>query len=213
MKTVERTAPTSEEAIELALKELDVERAEVEIDVVSRGKSGILGIGGEPARVRVTVLENSDTVVTTSSEILENLISKMGVSAVLTLVNAESEDVGGPVFDIDGDDSGLLIGRRGDTLRAMQFIVGVIASQRLEKRVNLSIDVAGYQQRRYQSLTNMAQRVAKRVTESGQPITMEPMPPNERRAIHLALSDHVAVTTISVGAGESRQVVVEPVEG
>ena len=174
MKSVERTAKTPEEAIELALKELDVERAEVEIDVVSRGKSGILGIGGEPALVRVTRLDQTTDVVKVTSEILDNLISKMGASAVVTLTQAEREDDGGPAYDIDGDDSGLLIGRRGETLRAMQFMVGVIASRQLDQRVNVFLDVAGYQERRYQSLTNMAQRVADRVASSGQSITMEP---------------------------------------
>ena len=212
MKTVERTAKTPEEAIELALKELDVERAEVEIDVVSRGKSGILGIVGEPALVRVTLLDQTTDVVKVTSEILDNLISKMGASAVVTLTQAEREDDGGPAYDIDGDDSGLLIGRRGETLRAMQFMVGVIASRQLDQRVNVFLDVAGYQERRYQSLTNMAQRVADRVASSGQSITMELMPSNERRVVHLALADHPAVTTTSIGAGEGRQVVVEPSE-
>ena len=210
MKTIETTAKTPEEAIEIALKELDVERPDVEIDVVSKGKTGILGIGSEPARVRVTVLDKPTDVVTTTTEILQNLISLMGVSAAITLRQAESEDVGGPVFDIDGDDSGLLIGRRGETLRALQFLVSFMAGRKLGDRVNMFIDVAGYQERRYQSLTNLAQRVAQRVAATGRPITLEPMPPNERRAIHIALADVPDVSTISTGVGEERRVVVEP---
>ena len=104
MTTIEITAKTPEEAIEIALKELDADRGEVEIDVVSRGKSGILGIGSEPARVRVTLLEQTPDVVKVATEILDNILSKLGVSAVSSLVHAESEDLGGPVFEVEGDD-------------------------------------------------------------------------------------------------------------
>ena len=167
-------------------------------------------MGAEPAKVRVTVLESQTDVVMVTSEILDNLLDRMGVDAVVTLKSAHQEDVGGPVYDIDGDDSGLLIGRRGETLRSLQFLVGFLASRRLEDRVNLFIDVAGYQERRNRSLTNLAQRVAQRVASSGQPITLEPMPPNERRVVHMALADFQGVDTFSTGDGDSRQVVVEP---
>jgi spoIIIJ-associated protein len=210
MQSIETTGKTAEEAIEIALKELDADRVDVEIDVVSRGKSGILGFGGEPARVRVTVLDKPTDVVRITSDILENLISKMGVSAVVNLKNAHHEDVGGPVFDIDGDDSGLLIGRRGETLRALQFLVSLIASRQLGKRVSLFLDVAGYQERRNAALTNMALRVAQRVAATGLAITLEPMPPNERRVVHMALADQPGVTTNSTGLGNERRVVVEP---
>ena len=208
MTTIEITAKTPEEAIEIALKELDAERGEVEIDVVSRGKSGILGIGSEPARVRVTLLEQTPDVVKVASEILDNILSRLGVSAVANLVQAESEDLGGPIFEVECEDSGLLIGRRGETLRALQFMVKFIAGRQLGERVNLMIDVEGYQQRRYDSLANLAQRVAQRVADSRRSITLEPMPPNERRIIHMTLSEHRSVTTESIGMGNDRQVVV-----
>ena len=212
MRSIEMTAKTPEEAIEIALKELGAERGEAEIDVVSRGKAGILGIGGEPACVRVTVLEAPNDVVRVASDILGNLIAKMGVSAVVNLKQADNEDVGGPVFDVDGDDSGLLIGRRGETLRALQFLVSFMASRELDDRVNLFLDVAGYQERRYESLNNLAQRVAQRVAASGRSIPLEAMPPNERRVVHMALADHPEVTTVSSGFGDGRYVVVEPSE-
>ncbi len=210
MKVVETTAKTPEEAIELALKQLDADRAEVEIDVVSRGKAGILGIGGEPARVRVTLLDKPPDVVKVTTSVLENLIAKMGVSAVVNLKSANREDVGGPVFDIDGEDSGLLIGRRGETLRALQFIVRLIASRQLGERVNILLDISGYQERRYQALANLAKRVAERVVATGRSITLEPMPPNERRVIHLTLAGFPGVSTKSIGVDEGRQVVIEP---
>jgi len=210
MTTVERTGKTPDEAIELALMELDAERGEVEIDVVSRGKSGILGIGGEPAKVRVTLIEKPSDVVRVATEVLENLIEKMGVDATVNLKQAYDEEVDGPVIDVDGDDSGLLIGRRGETLRALQFLVSFISAKKLGERVNLFIDVSGYQERRYETLRDMARQGASRVADSDRAITLEPMPPNERRIVHLTLADNPNVTTSSVGRGDDRQVVVEP---
>ena len=210
MKTIEMTAKTPEEATEIALKELDVDRSEVEIDVVSKGKSGILGIGGEPARVRVTVLEKPPDVVRVTTDILQNLIAKMGVSVVVNLKHAEREDVGGPVFDIDGDDSGLLIGRRGETLRSLQFMVTLLAGRELDDRVRIFLDVAGYQQRRYESLENLARQVAQQVANTGRPFTLEPMPPNERRVVHMAIAEYPGVSTASTGFGDERRIVVEP---
>ena len=209
MQMIETTAKTVEEAIELALRELDAERGEVEVDVVSRGKAGILGLGSEPAKVRVTRLGEAPDIIKVTNEVLDNLISKLGVDVVSTLTQAENEDLGGPVFEIEGDDSGLLIGRRGETLRALQFVVRLIVGRQLGTRANLMLDVEGYQERRYKSLANLAQRVAQRVAGSGHPITLEPMPPNERRAVHVALADHPHVTTESMGEGQSRQVVIQ----
>ena len=208
MREIVITAKTVEDAIELGLRELEVDRAEAEIDVVSRGKAGILGIGSEPARVRVTRIDTPSDVVKTTSEVIDNIISLLGVEVVSTLTQVEREDLGGPVFEIEGDDAGLLIGRRGDTLKALQFLVKYLVSQKLDANVNMLVDVEGYQDRRYQSLMSMARRVAQRVTDSGRPITFEPMPPNERRIVHMALADHPRVTTESTGSGSSRQVVV-----
>jgi len=209
MKTMEMTAKTVEEAIEIALKELGVDRGEVEVDVVSRGKVGILGIvGNEPARVKVTVLDTPNDQVIVSTDIINSLVSKMGVSVSVNLKQAHNEDVGGPVYDIDGDDSGLLIGRRGETLRALQFLVSFMASRKLESRINLSLDVAGYQKRRYESLSNLAMKVARRVSATGRSIPLEPMPPNERRVVHMALADRSDVSTLSEGEGEGRHVVI-----
>ena len=208
MSQIEMTARTVEEAIEVALKELDADRSDVEIDVVSRGKSGLLGIGAEPAKVRVTLLDSPSEIVTVTSEVIQSLLSLMDAEVVLTLKQMHNDDLDGPIFEIEGDDAGLLIGRKGETLKTLQFLVRFIVSQRLDDRVNLMIDVEGYQERRHQSLANMARRVARRVTDTGKPITLEPMPPNERRIVHLTLSDHPMVTTESTGMGSSRQVVI-----
>ena len=210
MQDLVMTARTVEEAIELGLKELDVDRSDVEIDVVSRGKTGILGIGAEPAKVRITQIEAPPDSVKITAEVVENLLSLMGVDVVLTLKQLHNDDLDGPIFEIEGDDAGLLIGRKGETLKTLQFIVRYIVSHRLDDRVNLMIDVEGYQERRNLALENMARRVARRVSDTGREIALEPMPPNERRIVHLALSDHPRVTTESTGDGISRQVVIQP---
>ena len=208
MREIEISARTVEEATEIALLELDADRSDVEIDVVSRGKAGILGIGAEPAVVRATRVESLPDSVTIASEVIESLIYLMEVDAMVTMKQAHNEDLGGPIFEIEGDDAGLLIGRKGDTLKTFQFLVRYIVSQRIDDRAYLMIDVEGYQQRRQQSLENMARRVARRVADTGRSITLEPMPPAERRIVHIALSDHPRVTTESTGYGDSRQVVV-----
>ena len=129
MREILITAKTVEDAIELGLRELEVDRAEAEIDVVCRGKAGILGIGSEPARVRVTRIDTPSDVVKTTSEVIDNIISLLGVDVVSTLTQGEREDLGGPVFESEGDDAGLLIGRRGETLKALQFQVKYLISQ------------------------------------------------------------------------------------
>ena len=208
MTEITITAKTVDEAIELALKELDAERAKVEIDVVSRGKAGILGIGSELAKVRVALLDAPSDVATTTTEVLDEIISLLGVDVVTSLTQADKENLGGPAFDIEGDDAGLLIGRRGETLKSLQFLVKYMVSQKLGVNANLQVDVEGYQERRNEALANMARRVAQRVMDSGNPISLEPMPANERRIVHLTLADHARVTTESAGSGMSRQVVV-----
>ncbi len=128
-----------------------------------------------------------------------------------TLRSAHSPDSGGPVIDIAGEDSGLLIGRRGETLRALQFLVNLAVRNRLNgEDVRVILDVERYRERRHNSLHEMALRVADRVASSGRAISLEPMPAAERRVIHMALADHPRVSTESAGFGESRQVTVAP---
>ena len=128
---------------------------------------------------------------------------------MVSLTQAHNDDLGGPVFELEGEDSGLLIGRRGETFKALQFLVKFIVGQRLEARASLMLDVEGYQMRRYNALTNLARRVAERVVSTGRSVTLEPMPPDERRIVHMAIAEYPRVTTESVGMGDGRQVVVD----
>ena len=218
MNTIQMTGKTVEEAIEIALRELDVDRDEVEIDVISRGRAGVFGIGSEPAKVKVSKVvlssskdaDSSSDVIRVARETIDELISLMDVDVMCNLRQAESEEVGGPLFEIEGDDSGLLIGRKGETLRALQFMVRFLVSRKTGERANLSVDVEGYDDRRRQSLSNLANRVAQRVIKTGRSIELEPMNPRERRLVHITLSESGDVYTESSGTGEGRRVVILP---
>ena len=210
MKSIEMTAKTVEEAIEIALRELDADRVEVEIDVISRGKPGILGIGSELASVRVTKVDGTSDVLDSASEVLNNLVSHMDVDVVVNLKEADNQETGGPVFEIEGDDSGLIIGRKGETLRSLQFLTRFIVGRQTGERANLTVDVEGYDERRRQSLSNLANRVAERVVKTGRSIELEPMSARERRLVHVALSENSSVYTESSGDGRDRRVVVIP---
>ena len=212
MKSITTTAKTVEDAIEIALKELDVDRTEVEIDVVSKGKPGILGIGSEPASVRVKKVEfkSDNDSAKVAGEVLAGLLNLMNVEAVSSLIDAGDDEQSGPEFDIEGDDAGLLIGRRGETLQALQFITRVITNNKTGHRSPISVDVEGYYQRRDQSLVNLADRVAKRVVRTGREIELEPMNARERRVVHMSLADNDDVYTESSGLGIDRRIVIIP---
>ena len=218
MNTIQMTGKTVEDAIEIALRELDVDRSEVEIDVISRGKAGVFGLGSEPAKVKVSKVvlssskedDSSSDVIRVARETIDELISLMDVDVMCNLRQAESEEVGGPLFEIEGDDSGLLIGRKGETLRSLQFMVRFLVSRKTGERANLSVDVEGYDDRRRQSLSSLANRVAQRVVKTGRSIELEPMNPRERRLVHITLSENGDVYTESSGTGEGRRVVILP---
>ena len=212
MRRIETSGKTVEEAIEIGLNELDVNRAEVEIEVVSKGKTGILGIRSEPAKVILTVVEKPTDLVKVATDTLQKLIARMDVSVFVNLMNVHNEEIGGPSFEIDGEDAGLLIGRKGQTMRSLQFIAAMISSNKLEDHVRIDLDVAGYKSRRYDSLANLAYKVAGQVVDTSSSITLEPMPANERRIIHVTLADDERVSSVSSGRGDSRKVTINPSE-
>ena len=213
MESLEISARTEEEAIEIALEKIGAAREEVEVVVVKKGKARFLGLGGEETTVRVTRRQSEATVqeaVTLAKEILEKLLSLMKVSAAVHEKETSSPEGETRIaLDITGDDLGILIGRRGQTLFSLQHLVYLIVSHQLQARVPIIIDVEGYRERRQEALTMLAVRIAESVAASGQSVDLEPMPPNERRVIHLALQDHSTVTTESVGEGEARKVTIK----
>ena len=217
---LEMTARTVEEAIELALKELDVDRDEAEVEVLSRGKAGFLGIGAELARIRVTPLSASAgaspaqpgerTPAALANAAVARILDAAGVDVTRTLRSAHDPEAGGPVIDLAGEDSGLLIGRRGQTLQALQFLVTLIVRRQMGEDVRVVLDVENYRQRRETSLRDMAAKVASRVAQTNRSITLEPMSPADRRIIHTSLSQHPGVRTESAGEGENRKVTIMP---
>ena len=209
IESVEETAKTVEEAIEIGLRQLGVDRGEAEIEIVSSGKAGILGFGSEPARVRVSLLKNIPEDAIIAKSIVDQLLGYLDVDLVAYLKNA-SEDDEFPRIDIQGDDSGLLIGRKGETLGAFQFMVNYIARGQTGQRTNANIDVEGYKQRRKEILEAQALSVASRVSSSGHSFTLDPMSPAERRIVHMALSGRSDIITESSGDEGARRVTVTP---
>ena len=220
MKEVEIRAKSVEAAIHQALEQLGISRDEVEVTVLNEGKiGGILGLGAEAARIRVRPLvatpeEMSDTVEATKG-VLETLLSKMGVPATVMPCTQplEEEEIGittDIAFDIKGDDLGILIGRRGETLACLQYLVKLIMANQGNGWLPIFIDVDGYRERRYRALRSLALRMAEQVKVKRTPFTLEPMSAYERRIIHLTLADNPDVTTESTGMGEARKVVILP---
>ena len=222
MEEIVRSARTVDEAIELALKELDADRDEAEVEILSSGKTGFLGIGSELAQVKVTRISadrNDAGVPTTSAgettaagvatDALGHMLEAAGVNVTRTLRSAHDPESGGPIIDLAGEDSGLLIGRRGQTLQALQFLVNLIVRKQFDG-VRVVLDVENYRQRREASLREMATNIAERVAQTNRSITLEPMPPADRRIIHTTLTDHPGVATESTGEGEGRKVTIRP---
>ena len=146
--------------------------------------------------------------------VLETLLNNMGISADVesqTSSLIEDEQTNTPLtLNIKGEDLGILIGRRGQTLAYLQYVVRLIVAHKIKTQAPIIIDVEGYKQRRYQALQALALRIAEQVESRNTPFTLEPMPAYERRIIHITLADHPHVTTESTGIGELRKVVILP---
>jgi spoIIIJ-associated protein len=232
------TAPTLEEAIEKGLVELGLTRNDVIIEIVEEGNKGMLGFGARDAVVRLTPLrspqpaarkpiaspetdyeevpvteEDLEHEASVAKDILQELLAKMQLDTTVKPHRAEdgSLDEAPPwVLDIEGPDLGVLIGRRGETLEALQHITRMIVSRELQRRATIVIDVENYKQRRESTLRRLAIRMATQAKQLGRTMTLEPMPPNERRIIHLTLREDQGVKTESVGEGDHRKVTIIP---
>ncbi len=218
MESLEISAKTVEEAIERGLQQLGLTRDQVETAVLNKGKSGFLGIGAEEAVVSLTPLASpsqESNLPAVAKEALEEILKRMKLKAHVELRSdveqdeAES-DIPPIALEVDGEDLGILIGRRGETLAALQYIMRLIVAHQQKARVPLTVDVEGYKQRRYGSLRELALRLAQKAVSTRQSMTLEPMPADERRIVHLALSVNPDVVTQSVGEGELRKVVIMP---
>jgi spoIIIJ-associated protein len=226
MKSIEISARTVAEAIQLALAQLGKDRDEVAIEVLEAGSEE------EEALVRVTVVDDEEepaplrqdmpsglaNVDQIARRILEDLLERMDIHAYVTVVRSSVPDQRGEpeetlTLHVEGADEeamGLLIGRRGETLRSLQFMLNLLVSRRVQKWPQVVVDVGNYRQRRQESLEGLARRMAERVRQSGRPLTLEPMGAYERRIVHLALRGDPTVYTESTGEGENRKVVIYP---
>ncbi len=212
-------AKTVEEAVRLALEHLNLEREQVSIRVLEEPGTG----PGEPeeALVQVSALgvppapeAPTGDPVEIGRQVLEELLRRMGIEAqVIPGEYSLFPDQVQPILALstaDERDSGLLIGRRGETLQQLQFLLNLIVSRHLHRWPYILVDVEQYRRRRDASLKDMARRMADRVSHTHEPITLEPMPAYERRIFHLTLRDDPLVVTQSVGEGDNRKVVIYP---
>jgi spoIIIJ-associated protein len=146
--------------------------------------------------------------------VLENLIQLMGLDASVAARVPETAGDGvgmiEAVLDVEGEDLGILIGRRGQTLASLQYLLNLVVSKQMNRRVAFGIDVDGYKRRREEALVGLAKRMAARVRGTGRSVTLEPMPPNERRIVHITLADDPSVMTVSIGEGDARKVAITP---
>jgi spoIIIJ-associated protein len=161
--------------------------------------------------------ENESEIADAARDILETLLDLMEIPASVNLVHgalveSRAEAPSSITLNVEGDDLGILIGRRGQTLSCLQYLVRIIIGQQKKVWLPIIIDVEGYKQRRCNALQTMALRIAEQVTQRKERFALEPMPAFDRRIIHLALVDHLDVTTESSGEGEARRVVIIPKE-
>jgi len=210
MEELEIRGKTVEEAIEKAEKQVGLSRDQLEVEVVREGKAGILGLGGEEVVIRVKLPpQRGKDVADTAREVVEKLLKLMGVKASVEVSTGQVP----LLLNITGDNLGALIGRRGQTMTSLEYIVRLIVARKLDSWLPLSLDIGGYKQHREEALKQLALRLAEQVESTRRAITLEPMPANERRLIHLALADHPSVTTSSIGEREDRKVVILPKQG
>jgi len=210
MKELEVSGKTVDEAIQIALEQLGVGEDKVDVTVLKKGRSGLLGMGAEEAKIKVSLKlasgEKADAVEV-AKEVLETLIKLMKITGEVSVVQATTGEL--PVtIHIEGEDLGVLIGRRGQALASLQYIVRLMVAEKLNVWVPIKVYIAGYKKRRYESLQSLALRLAEQVKRSRRLIMLEPMPADERRIIHLALAAHPDVTTQSMGEGDMRKVAI-----
>ena len=230
IKSLETTGRTEDEAIAAALKELGLERDDVSVTVVERAKSGFLGIGASPAVVRVeyeapdepeTEAEAAPVVETKAPEkaavtadngefaeiraFLDGLLKRMGVKADIEITRRDGKSI---VVNLSGSSMGAVIGRRGETLDAIQHLTNYVINRGSDKHMHICVDAESYRAKREESLVRLAEKMAAKVIKYKRSMALEPMNSYERHIIHAALQDYEGVSTSSTGTEPNRRVVV-----
>ncbi len=203
---LEKTAKTVQEAIDIALEELGVDRDDVEINIIDEGAKGLFGIGSKVAKVQVKLKMSrfEDGV-----HFLQDVFDKMDVDVDIERV----EDEESILFKVTGKDSGIIIGRRGETLDALQYLTSLVVNKNSNEYKRVTIDIENYRQKREETLVRLADRLADRVIRYRRNVTLEPMNPYERRIIHSSLQNNNYVETYSIGEEPNRKVVITLKQG
>ena len=237
IKTLEKSGRTEEDAINAALRELGMDRDDVSVEIVERAKSGFLGIGASPAVVRVSyeapdeapaeapaaapaaesvpAAPAAEEVVDDCREYAEirrfltGLLERMGVKANIEI---SARDNGGINVNLTGSGMGAIIGRRGETLDAIQHLTNYVINRGSDKHTHISVDAEAYRSKREESLTKLAEKMAEKAIKYKRSMALEPMNSYERHVIHSALQNYEGVTTSSTGVEPNRRVVVSYVK-
>jgi spoIIIJ-associated protein len=211
MEAYEFEGKTTEEAIEKASRELDVPVEELSIDVIEPGSAGIFGlVGGKRAKIKVIIKRAPETekedVVKVAQEALEKILALIPIEAAIKAEQAEDR----VILSIVGDRSGLLIGRKGKTLDALQLIVNKIVNKAMDKKVDVVIDSEDYRKRREDSLAQIARKMGDKAKKTKKAVTTAPLNPHDRRIIHLTIKEDQELETRSRGEGVMKRVVIIP---
>lgn len=203
MKSLEKSAKTVDEAVQAALTELGISKEKAEVLVLEEPSNGFFGlIGTRQAKVRVTV--RSVDAIAVAKQFLQDIFEQMNLSVTMKI----EQQSDGMMIQLTGADLGVLIGRHGQTLNSLQYLVNLAANRDTEERRRFILDVEDYRSRRTETLTALAKRLADKVKRRGERVSLEPMSPQERKIIHMALQDEPRIMTYSEGEEPHRKVVI-----
>ena len=208
LKSIEVQGRTEDEAIESALEQLGMSRDDVSVEIVEQARTGFLGLKNTPAVIKVQY-ESKENRAEQVDSFLTGLFQRMDIDVSLGI----TEEEGSISVILTGKDPGALIGRRGETLDALQHLTNYVVNRSVTGRIRVNLDAENYRQRRNEALENLASRTAGKVIKYRRNMTLDPMNAYERHVIHTALQDHKQISTFSVGSEPNRRVVVAFGEG
>lgn len=203
MEFIQVSAKTVNDAITEACQKLTVTSDKLEYEVLEEGSSGFLGIGAKPAIIKARV---KSSVEDTAKDFLKEVFDAMGLIVVVDVKYDEADS--SMEIELSGDEMGVLIGKRGQTLDSLQYLVSLVVNKNVENYIRVKVDTENYRQRRRETLENLAKNISYKVKRTKRPVSLEPMNPYERRIIHSALQNDKFVTTHSEGEEPFRRVVV-----
>ena len=203
MDMITVTAKTVDEAVTKALIELETTSDKLEYEVVDKGSTGFLGIGAKPAIIRA---KKKESIEDKAMDFLSQIFGAMNMQVNITAAyNQEEQELS---LNLEGEDMGILIGKRGQTLDSLQYLVSLIVNKGTEGYLRVKLDTENYRERRKETLETLAKNIAYKVKRTKRPVSLEPMNPYERRIIHAALQNDKYVTTRSEGEEHFRHVVI-----